>query len=317
LKSNAGSHFGEAHPTISGIARESRRTTTQNRRGQKLPGPSLSAEQQKLVDAHFQASATYWTELYQREDLYATIHRQRRGVVLALLAKLALPPESRILEIGCGSGTTTVALAQRGYHVDAVDTVNAMLDLTRQLAVDTGVGDRVMTGSEDVHDLAFPDNVFELAVAMGVVPYLHSPAKAVQEMARVLRPGGYLIVNADNRWRLNYVLDPRRFPAFAAFRWKLRDAMEGFGLLKPLPRPRARMHSIKEFDALLSVVGLEKLEAMTLGFGSFSFFNRRLFPDPWEVKAHQRLQSLADRGFPLIRSTGAQYIVLAKKPAAN
>ncbi len=73
------------------------------------------------------------------------------------------------------------------------------------------------------------------------------------------------------------------------------------------------MYSIKEFDSLLSTAGLKKVEGMTLGFGSFSFLSYKLLPDSIGVKVHHKLQSLADRRFPVLRSTGAQYIVLAKK----
>ncbi len=285
----------------------------------KFSGCSISAaaEQQKLVDAYFQSAAPCWKEIYQLDDIYATIHQQRRAAVLALVDKLGWSPESHILEIGCGAGSTTVALAQRGYVVEAIDTVGAMIDLTRQAAVETGVGHRVRTSVGDVRYLAFPDNMFSLVVAMGVTPYLYSLSQAMHEMARVLKPGGYLTVNADNTWRLNDVLDPRRFPALASTRWKVREVLERFGLCKPASRPRPHMYSIKEFDAFLSTVGLEKVEGTTLGFGPFSFLNYKLLPDSVGVKLHHKLQSLADRGFPLIRSTGAQYIVLARKFGAD
>ncbi len=276
-----------------------------------------SARHQKLVEAHFRASAAYWKEIYQLEGLDATIYRQRKAVVLRLVDKLGLSPDSRILEVGCGAGLTAVALAQRGYVVEAVDTVNAMIDLTRQHAVEAGVGHRVRTSLGDVHHLAFPDCLFSLVLAMGVAPWLHLLNQATQEMARVLKPGGCLILTTDNRWCLNHVLDPRCFPALAPARWKVRDVLERLGLCKPAPRPRPHMYSIRQFDALLSMVGLHKLEGMTLGFGPFSFLNCKLLPDSVGVKLHHKLQSFADGGFPLIRSAGAEYIVLAKKLSSD
>lgn len=281
-------------------------------------GSVSAAEQQKLVDARFRASAVHWKEIYEREGVYEAIHQQRQAVALGLVDRLGLPPESHILEVGCGAGRTTVALAQRRYRVEAVDSVSAMIDLTRQLTVRAGVAHRVRTSVGDVQQLAFLDNRFRAVLALGVMPYLDSLHKPLQEMARVLHPGGYLIVNVDNRWRLNHVLDPRCFPALASTRWKIRDLLVWFSLRKSAPpKPRLHMHSLQEFDGLVSSAGLEKLEGMTLGFGPFSFFGYHLLPDSLGVRVHRKLQGLADSGFPILRSTGTQYIVLARKLGAN
>jgi SAM-dependent methyltransferase len=274
-----------------------------------------AVEWQGRVDAHFQASAQYWKQLYQNDGVFEVIHQQRRDRVLGIVETLELPQPSQILEIGCGAGATAIPLAQRGHSVDAVDTVNEMLQLTRKAAAEAGVSQRVRTTSEDAHRLSFSDNSFRLAIALGVTPYLHSLSDALREMARVLEPGGYLIVNADNRWRLNYLLDPRRFPALATSRQRLRDWLEHRGLLKSDPAgPRPRMYSRKEFDAALAAAGLQKLQGATLGFGPFSFLNFNFLSEPAGIKVHEKLQALADRRVPVLRSTGAQYIVLAKKP---
>jgi ubiquinone/menaquinone biosynthesis C-methylase UbiE len=157
----------------------------------------------------------YWRNLYQANGVFEVIYQQRRTIVLDLVDGLGLASRSHILEIVCGAGLTTIALAQRGYTVQAVDAVDRMLVLTRQAAAETGVADRVMTSLGDAHALAFPDGAFSLVIGMGVAPWLHSLNTAIREFARVLRPGGYLILTADNRWRLNHVLDPLFFPRSA------------------------------------------------------------------------------------------------------
>lgn len=275
-----------------------------------------SAEWQQQVDAHFQASAPYWKDLYERNGVFEAIHQQRRDLVLSLVERLGMAPHSAVLEIGCGAGATTIPLAQRGYIVHAVDTVDDMLQLTREAARRAGVSGHVRTLADDAHSLALPDNSFSLVVAMGVTPYLHSLPKALREMARVLQPGGHLVINADNRWRLNHVLDPRRFPALAGVRLTLRGWLERAGLPK-LSGPRPQMYSLGELDRCLAAAGLKKLEGRTLGFGPFSLFNHNLFSESFGVKLHRKLQRLSDHGFPLLRSTGAQYVVLATKPGLD
>ena len=269
-------------------------------------------DQQKRTDAHFEAASAYWKEIYEYADVEATIYRERRSVVLGLVRKLALSTEWPILEIGCGSGLTSVALAQDGYTVQAVDSVDAMIKQTRQHAEDAGVGDRVITSIRDVHSLDFPDNSFNLVLKIGVAPWLHSLDKAVREVARVLRPGGYLITTADNYWRLNYWLDPRYFPPLGSVRQGIRRVLERLALRKP-SEAAARLHSIREFDASLAAAGLQKIEGKTVGFGPFSLLGRQILPDSAGIRAHQWLQDLADSGIPVVRSAGTHYIVLARK----
>lgn len=280
--------------------------------GDILSNVGAGIDQQKRIDAHFEASSAYWTKVYELEDVDGTIYRERRSVVLALVQKLALPAESPILEIGCGSGLTSVQLAREGYTVQAVDSVAAMIERTRQHAEEARVGDRVITSIRDVGSLGFPDNRFDLVLKIGVAPWLHSLDKALREVVRVLRPGGYLITTVDNWWRLNHWLDPRYLPPLGPVRRGVRGVLERLALLGPR-EASARLHSIREFDACLSAVGLEKIEARTVGFGPFSFLGCKLLPDSSGVKLHCRLQDLANRGVPILRSMGTHYIVLARK----
>lgn len=67
------------------------------------------------------------------------------------------------------------ALAERGLRVRATDAVPAMVDLARRHAVETGVSDRIELETADVHELPFDEATFDLVVALGVIPWLHSP----------------------------------------------------------------------------------------------------------------------------------------------
>ena len=266
-------------------------------------------QHQLIVNTYFKAKAQEWEEIYAQKDVYAVIHQQRQTLVLAMVDKLGLPPGEQVLEIGCGAGLTTAALASRGYSVDAVDSVDEMLDLTRRHAAEAGVAHRVRTAVADINRLIFPGDHFNLVVAIGVLPWLHSIYEPMREVARVTKAGGYLIVNVDNRWRLHELLDPRLNPIHAPIR-KLARALHHRKHL-----PQAQRCSPRAFDAILQKAGYAKIQGTTLGFGPFSLLGRTVLPESVGIEAHNALQRYADRNIPLLRSTGAQYLVLARKPS--
>jgi ubiquinone/menaquinone biosynthesis C-methylase UbiE len=246
--------------------------------------------------------------------VYAVIHQRRRATALSWIEELELPPGSRILEVGCGAGFTAVELARNGFEVDATDSVAAMVELTRQRAESAGVSARLRTALSDVHALDFEEGTVDAVVALGVVPWLHSPRKGVQEMARVLKPGGHLIANADNAARLTDLVDPKYNPALRGLREAVKRLLVRAGVRRTGTGAPSHKHSLSGFEDLLSAVGLEKVKGSMIGFGPFTFGGLRLLPNRLQLKLHQLLQSRADRGFPGLRSTGAQYLVLARKP---
>jgi ubiquinone/menaquinone biosynthesis C-methylase UbiE len=181
------------------------------------------------------------------------------------------------------------------------------LDLTRRHATEAAVAHRVRTNLADVKHLTFPNNHFGLVLAVGVLPWVDSLCEPIREIARVTEPGGYLIVNVDNRWRLNELLDPRLNPIHAPVR-KLLGALRHRKHV-----PRTQRCSSREFDAVLEKMGYAKIRGIMFGFGPFSLFGRTILPECVGIKAHNALQHYADRSVPVLRLTGAQYLVLAKK----
>jgi D-aspartate ligase len=277
-------------------------------------GASRSAERHRdviddRVRSKFSARASEWRDIYAGRDVRSIIHQQRLARALELIDGLDLPSGGRALDIGAGAGLTSVALAGRGLQVETLDGAPEMLALAAGAARGAGLEGRVRPVRGDAHRLPYQDGSFDLAVALGVVPWLHTPERAVAEIARVLRPGGYVVVNVDNRNRLIHLVDPWRNPYLAAARAWARRAL---GQL-PSSGPIVTMHLPGEFDDILERAGLRKLSASTLGFGPFTIGGRRVLPEPPASQVHAVLQRFADRGLPVIRSLGAQYVVLASR----
>ncbi len=282
-------------------------------------GPAGASQQAQAaqVRAHFRDTAGYWHDLYQRADPVGAIFRNRQKVALEMVDGLNLPPGSRVLEVGCGAGFVTVELARRGLHVTAIDAATEMLQVARGVVDGAGHGAAVELLPGDVHSLTFKDSSFRLVVALGVIPWLHSPAKALAELARVLVPGGSVIVTSDNRARLNHLADPMFSPVLARPRRAIASAWRKVRGVPPDLRFHPHLIWTWQVRRMVEDAGLEVISDRTVGFGPFSFLAHPLLGGSTGVAVHDRLQALADAGFPLIRSAGCHQVVLARKPPAS
>lgn len=230
-----------------------------------------------------------------------------------MIDELGLPTGSQALDVGCGAGAITVDLASRGYIVNAVDHVREMIELTQRAASEAEVASNLMTSLGDIQNLAFRDSSFDLVLAIGVLPWLSACRHSLSELARVLKPGGYLITNIDNRWALHRLIEPTTNFILAPLRIAVREVLYRSHLKKREPKAFTTMVSRRGFESLLGVCGFIPLRGLMLGFGPFSVFGYCLLPGALEMKFNDQLQRLCDRGFPFISSTGAQYLLLARK----
>lgn len=279
---------------------------------QQFADPPLQHQEQ--ANAYFQDHTGFWKQIYASSGVYAEIHKERHATALNWIDSLALPANARVLEIGCGAGLLAVDLARRGLRVQAIDAVEAMIEQARQYADQAGVSAQLALSLGDACNLAFADASFDLVVALGVIPWLEQPERALEEMARVTKPGGYLIITTANRAGLTNLLDPLLNPALAPLRSRVKTLLVRLGLRRPAANqsPGMQYHSRQYIDMVLTRAGFVKIEGMTRGF-VFSFLRHRVRPIALAVALHRRFQWLVDRNLPLFRAMGMAYFVLARK----
>lgn len=276
----------------------------------KLPDPP--AGQQDQVNAYFQSQVSFWRDIYTTDDVASRIYQHRHEIALDWIDGLALPPGSRVLEVGCGAGFMSIELARRGSRVDAIDSTEGMLEQARRHAEAAGV--TLSLSIADVTALSFDDDAFDLVVALGVIPWLEQPELALQEMARVTKLGGHVIFSADNRMRLNALVDPLLNPLVVPVKRGIKFVLDRTGLRRLSSKDvGATLHSRRFINKAVSRAGLSRSKSKTLGFGPFTLFRRPILPQSPGFRLHTHLQSLADRNVFILRSTGAHYLVLAEK----
>lgn len=266
------------------------------------------------VTRQFERRSAWWDHIYREASLEARILRRRQQVALSWVDELPLAEGSRILEVGCGTGVTAVELSRRGHRVYALDRSRAMIRRTQDHAMTAGVGEVVVPIIGDTHRLSFPAGTFDLVTALGVLSWLQEPSVAIDEMARVTRPGGHVLVTSLNSLDVSRLLDPGRNPLWRPARSAIRLA--GSGLGRPLPRRvRPTRHPGWSVRWRLRRRGLIPVRQATVGFGPFTFLGKAVLPGFHAARADEVLQRLADRERRLVRSSGRLYLVLARKPA--
>lgn len=114
----------------------------------------------------------------------------------------------KVLDVGCGNGYVSSLFAKEGAYAYGIDITPTGIKLCQKRFQTMGLsGDFQVANAED---LPFKDNTFDCVTSMGVLHHVPNTEKAVQEIYRVLKPGGRLIVMFYHKnsalFRINFTL---------------------------------------------------------------------------------------------------------------
>lgn len=166
--------------------------------------------------------AEFWSKAAQRYDrvVDAQIGGQTRSMVRDRVAREG--NLGRAVEFGCGTGFYTDTLASKADSLLATDISPGMLEIAKQRVSARNVTFQV----EDCQRTSLPDGAFDAAV-LTLVIHFTVPERTVDEMFRILRPAGALVVVS---------IDPQALAGLAWFRSQIRvlyQAMIGYRIKPP------------------------------------------------------------------------------------
>lgn len=145
-------------------------------------------------------AGTYWDEqasAFDDEPDHGLRHPAVRAAWTDLLGRLMPPAPAAVADLGCGTGSLAVVLAQAGYEVHGLDGSDRMLAAAREKARAAGVEMELRSG-----DAAAPPYArasFDVVLDRHVLWALPDPSDALARWSRLLRPGGRLVL-IEGRW---------------------------------------------------------------------------------------------------------------------
>lgn len=147
-----------------------------------------------MSTAHSGASSINPNQALWEQGDFTKIAQAMRESGEALVASLDLQPTHRVLDLGCGDGTTAVPLAQRGAAVLGVDIAHNLVAAGNARAAELGLHRLVFQQGDacDLRDLA--NASFDLTLSIFGAMFAPRPLDVAREMVRVTKPGGRIVM---------------------------------------------------------------------------------------------------------------------------
>src|SRR5918998_4761549 len=140
-----------------------------------------------------QAAQAFFSRLAPDWDRIRSLHAPEAVVESPVVDALGTRPIHNLVDLGTGTGRMLQLLAPRAARVVGLDASHAMLSVARANLEKAGLrGIELRQG--DIYAPPFPRDTFDLVVIHQVLHYLDDPARAIREAARLLAPGGRMVV---------------------------------------------------------------------------------------------------------------------------
>ena len=133
----------------------------------------------------------FWDNVAWVYDIFANVINRKANRQLCATVEQFISPTDEVLECACGTGLLSEGIARRCKSLIATDFSAKML---RQAERKCRKYRNITWEQADILQLRFPDECFDVVVAANVIHLLEDPYKALQELDRVCKKGGRMII---------------------------------------------------------------------------------------------------------------------------
>lgn len=179
-------------------------------------------------------SETYsWKETLEADSFFAKwVRSLERGYRYHLLTdevskviKFTGKRSGNVLDIGCGTGDRLDVFRGKGFETYGVETSDSADYAKEHLKLNVTKG--------DLFAAKFPDHFFEIVTLYNVLEHTHSPVRVCEEVRKILKSDGVLVIQIPNRDSLQYRIFKKRWAAFDVPRDLYYFSIESLSLLLP------------------------------------------------------------------------------------
>src|SRR5271170_3556315 len=112
----------------------------------------------------------------------------------AVVASLGVKPPVRVLDLGCGDGTTAIPLARTGAEVVGIDIASNLVEAGNRRAREAGLRNLKFQEGDASNLEGVPDDSFDLTLSVFGAMFAPRPFDVAKEMVRVTKPGGHIVM---------------------------------------------------------------------------------------------------------------------------
>lgn len=209
-------------------------------------------------------------------SLLSFVHPAWRDTQLAIVFYLPAMTGGRLLDIGCGNGSSMLVLKEHGWHVEGIDFDEKSIAQARTNGLKADVG--------ELKDFHYPDNSFDAIMMSHVIEHVPEPIDFLRECLRILKPGGTLVAITPNATSLGH----RRFGSC----WRGLEVPRHLHVFTPtslaLAAEKAGYSNVESFTSVQGILQIYDESQYCRTHGTFdpqlsSTKNRVLFHLRWFV----------------------------------
>ena len=141
-----------------------------------------------------EAIKSHATRRFRSEYDYALFEYYRSAKVIRFLEQAGVTVGGTVLDAGCGGGGMPLSFAEEARQVVGIDLAPRFRDAGHRLASERGIRNLHFTQA-DGQALPFPDAAFDMVLSHAVIEHVADAALYLRELARVLKPGGFMYLS--------------------------------------------------------------------------------------------------------------------------
>jgi ubiquinone/menaquinone biosynthesis C-methylase UbiE len=211
-------------------------------------------------------------------------YRARRDVTVEYVRRV-LSPGGRVLDLGCGTAPVLSLLRKEGISCSGIDVAEDMVRRARERLRSMGLDDGDLQRGDCCHT-PYADASFDVVVCLGVISYVENYTVVLEEINRVLKPGGYAFISFRNQF--NPILwDPVRVLKTIA--------KKATGTLKPEPYAIGRFMDFRDFRDQMRKCAFQYRDFVGIGFGPVHLNRRAVFSELTSIRLSRTLDAALGR----------------------